>query len=323
MNLGGSIMQGLKTLSYCPQLNQITGSVTASLLLCQLEYWFDKTHHKAFYKFLSPCEDTRYKSGDSWTEELGFSKAEFRNAFNKIGTVYKSKRAYLTSTNKFQGKLYLSYYDRGTNLTYYVRNTRALNKLLANQLSSVTYSKDYSPKNNFTSHKNIIPYDQILTLFHQHCPSLEKVTTLTQQLKRKITLLWNTLAKTTQHPLDQLIKCFQLVQASDFLCGRTKGHWRAFLSWIIKPEKFSLILSGKYNNYASYQESTHMPASSPSPHTTSTSTAPYKAYAKPRYTFNRMYEHGFDLEQLEAKERAYQQERYQDNLHNMTPKLLE
>ena len=74
----------MKNLRYCPELNTITGSVTASLLMCQLEYWFNKKGNKPFYKFLGPCEDEHYHTGDSWTEELGFTKAEFRTAFSKI-----------------------------------------------------------------------------------------------------------------------------------------------------------------------------------------------------------------------------------------------
>lgn len=286
-------MEGLRTLNYCPELNRITGSVTASLLLAQLEYWFEKTHHKTFYKFLTTCEDSRYKKGDSWTEELGFSKTEFRNAFSKIGKVYKSKTAYLSSSNKFEGKLYLSYYDRSTNLTYYMRNTRLVNRLLANQLPSVTNTKDYKQKTKSKTQKNTIPYDQMIALFHNLCPSLEKVTHLTHNLKVKLTILWNTLKAKSEDPLELLTKCFKIIENSDFLCGRsTTSNWRALFAWIIQPDKFWLILSGKYNRRT---------------------LTPPPSHSKSRFT--RMYEHGFDIEALEAKERAHQEERYaQSNL---------
>lgn len=133
----------MKNLRYCPELNVLTGSITASLLMCQLEYWFKKTASKPFYKFLSPCEDMHYHIGDSWTEELGFTKAEFRTAFHKIGKVYKTKKAYKESNDPFEGKLYLSYYDRIRKLTYYMRNDALVNKLLANQHCEPAYSEDY------------------------------------------------------------------------------------------------------------------------------------------------------------------------------------
>ena len=62
---------------YRKELNELTGSVTATILLQQIIYWGKKTGGE-FYKFIEPCKHEKYKSGDSWTEELGFSKREFQ-----------------------------------------------------------------------------------------------------------------------------------------------------------------------------------------------------------------------------------------------------
>lgn len=64
----------MKCLVYCPELNLVTGSVNATLLMMQLEYWFKTTALAPFYKFLEPCESPRYKVGDSWCEEMGLSR---------------------------------------------------------------------------------------------------------------------------------------------------------------------------------------------------------------------------------------------------------
>ena len=67
---------------YIKELRQLSGSVTASILMQQLDYWFEKKPG-GFYKFLEPCENNElYKTGDSWTEELGFSKYEFKTALD-------------------------------------------------------------------------------------------------------------------------------------------------------------------------------------------------------------------------------------------------
>lgn len=58
---------------YFKELRVLTGSVTATILMQQLDYWFEKGSGEAFYKFKAPCENRYYKSGDSFTEELGFS----------------------------------------------------------------------------------------------------------------------------------------------------------------------------------------------------------------------------------------------------------
>lgn len=65
---------------YRPQFNSFTGSPLATLLLSQLAYWWDKSGAKPFYKFKEPCNHKMYKRGDSWCEELGFTRRLFDSA---------------------------------------------------------------------------------------------------------------------------------------------------------------------------------------------------------------------------------------------------
>lgn len=112
----------MKTICYYPELVQRTGSINAALMMAQLEFWFKVTGGRPFYKFLEPCGHELYKDGDSWAEELGMTSSEIRSAFKRIGTIYKSKRAFKESQDVFKGKPYASYYDRIRKTTYYLRN---------------------------------------------------------------------------------------------------------------------------------------------------------------------------------------------------------
>lgn len=67
---------------YRKELNAITGSVTATLLLSQIIYWHSKSG--CFYKFNKPCSHPLYKAGDSWEEELSFSTGELRSAMSNL-----------------------------------------------------------------------------------------------------------------------------------------------------------------------------------------------------------------------------------------------
>ena len=127
--------QNAKITPYYKELNNYTGGVTATILMTQIEYWFSKTGGEQFFKFLEPCDRKDYKEGDSWVEELGFTKYEFRTAFKKIGKIYKSKNEYLSSENKFEDKPYLSYYDRLSRRTYYVRNHDKVDKIVDEWIS--------------------------------------------------------------------------------------------------------------------------------------------------------------------------------------------
>lgn len=133
------------TIPYVREIRPLAGSVTASILLQQLEYWTFKMRERGqpfFYKFLSPCDNKLYKIGHSWTEELAFSKDEFRAAFDKIGIRYNSKTAFrkanengvaFIKTEKDGNTsecLYLSFMDKTKHLTYYVRNDQLLDRKL-------------------------------------------------------------------------------------------------------------------------------------------------------------------------------------------------
>lgn len=134
------------TIPYVKELHSIAGGVLGCLVMQQLDYWFE-SHPQGFYKFLEPSDHPAYKDGDSWTEELGMSRHEFRTAFDKIGIRYKSKSDFDKAVDKFQGLFYCSYVDRRSNLTYYFRNhdllDAALKELLTNPAQQP--SKQRSP----------------------------------------------------------------------------------------------------------------------------------------------------------------------------------
>lgn len=140
---------------YIKELRIKTKSVTSSIVMQQLDFWFNTKNGDSFYKFLEPAPNhSGYKEGDSWTEELGFSAEEFQTAFKQIGIAYKSKKEFDQADNKFivkvknkngelveEEKFYCSYYDRLSRLTYYFRN----HTLVDDFLESVTRA-EYSPR---------------------------------------------------------------------------------------------------------------------------------------------------------------------------------
>lgn len=125
----------MKTICYYPELVQRTGSINAALMMAQLEFWFKVTEGRPFYKFLEPCGHELYKDGDSWAEELGMTSSEIRSAFKRIGTIYKSKRAFKESQDLFKGKPYASYYDRIRKTTYYLRNVEKVKQMMPDDTS--------------------------------------------------------------------------------------------------------------------------------------------------------------------------------------------
>lgn len=109
---------------YRKELNAITGSVTASILLQQIIYRSEKKGK--FYKFRQPCKHDKYQAGDSWLEELGFGLKEFDNALERIG--FKEGNTH----NKLKREEALViYYTDMDRLTWYWLNEEVLNKRLS------------------------------------------------------------------------------------------------------------------------------------------------------------------------------------------------
>jgi hypothetical protein len=146
-------------IKYYPALQSFIGCERATLIAGKLEYWFSNPKYEGgFYKFVEPCDHPLYREGDSWSEEVGLSRKIFNRAFDVIGVRYKSKSAFLTAENKFQGKLYASYHDRVTNQTIYVRNHEFASQLFEKVFSkkpSLRLSKKKGKKSKEIPHQNI------------------------------------------------------------------------------------------------------------------------------------------------------------------------
>lgn len=111
---------------YRPEWRKITGSVTAAILLQQIIYHWDRNGRKPFYKFKEPPDSKNkfYRDGDSWTEELGFSRKEFDAAIKKIG--YKKSKK-----NQAKHGLPVEYWIDVSRLTHYTIHPKNLQKLLS------------------------------------------------------------------------------------------------------------------------------------------------------------------------------------------------
>lgn len=113
-------------------------SVTATILLSQMMYrakrHLKKYGKEKFYKFKQPCKHVLCKEGDSWCEELGFSREEFDTALSKIGfKLGKANKTNKESERKREEKKnnsFIHYYTDSKRLTWYKLNHNALNDAL-------------------------------------------------------------------------------------------------------------------------------------------------------------------------------------------------
>jgi len=91
----------------------------------------------------------------------------------------------------------------------------------------------------------VVPYEEIVELYHAICKSLPKIRTLTDNRKKTIKARWN-------GSTDLFKEVFTVAEQSDFLTGRKTSqnnpNWKADFDWLINEQNMAKVLEGKYSN---------------------------------------------------------------------------
>lgn len=102
------------------------------------------------------------------------------------------------------------------------------------------------------------PYEKIVALYHEICPTLPRIAVINDSRKRSIKSRWLELCKeenysTEDEGLEGMKVFFQIVKNSRFLTGRvdpSPGRNRPFiadLDFLMRPTKFIAVFEGKYD----------------------------------------------------------------------------
>lgn len=103
---------------------------------------------------------------------------------------------------------------------------------------------DKDNNNIISSKKYEIDYQEVINYYHHFCPSLPKVTKITEARKKLIN------ARLKDYSVDEVKTAFKLAEESDFLTGRS-GKWGgANFDWIMNTNNIVKILEGNYKNKA-------------------------------------------------------------------------
>lgn len=84
-----------------------------------------------------------------------------------------------------------------------------------------------------------LDYQQIEKWYHEFCPELPTLRTMSESRKRTLKAWGN---------MDEIKEAFEIAGKSDFLNGK-KTDFKAGFDWIIKPANRVKILEGFYNNH--------------------------------------------------------------------------
>ncbi len=209
--------------------------ILSAVLLQNIYYWCEKNKANSTHYY----DDMywTYNSAKAYSELFPYAtKRQIEYALKKL-----IEKGYLVTGNYNKAQ-----YDR----TLWYAITKFGISMLQNCNMEVTKLVNGSDK-SVTPIPNINPvikqsdintdYNTYVEYFHNACPSLPKVRTLTEERKKKI----KTLTKTYSEA--EILEIFAKAEESDFLNGK-ETRWKASFDWLIKTVNATKVLEGNYVN---------------------------------------------------------------------------
>lgn len=89
--------------------------------------------------------------------------------------------------------------------------------------------------------------DEVVSQFNSICVSLNKVSGMTEPRRKAVQSALNAVGQ------EKLAELFRKAEASDFLTKRNSIGWKAGFDWLMKPENYTKVLEGNYDNRNSAQ----------------------------------------------------------------------
>ena len=89
--------------------------------------------------------------------------------------------------------------------------------------------------------------DEVVSQFNSICVSLNKVGGMTEPRRKAVQSALNAVGQ------EKLTELFRKAEASDFLTKRNSTGWKAVFDWLLKPENYTKVLEGNYDNRNSTQ----------------------------------------------------------------------
>jgi hypothetical protein len=102
---------------------------------------------------------------------------------------------------------------------------------------------DYSTKSNEKADKSIKNTQKVVDTYNRICKSLSAVKVLSNARIKAVDIRGKELANINM----TWEEYFALVEASDFLCGRSTA-WKANFDWVLENRNFAKVVDGNYTN---------------------------------------------------------------------------
>lgn len=97
--------------------------------------------------------------------------------------------------------------------------------------------EDFRPNNREKNN-----YTAIVQMYNEICKSFPAVTKISEKRKKAIS------ARLKSYTIEEIRRCFELAEASDFLKGANNRNWKGDFDWLMCDSNLAKVLDGKYQN---------------------------------------------------------------------------
>jgi hypothetical protein len=173
-------------------------------------------------------------------KETGLSEQEIRTA---IDSMRKRQNLTIKSTNKYSIISIVNWMDYQDELTI-----RSTSQQPATNQQLTTNNKDNKVKNIKKEEEGIlenVPFQEIVDLYHKHCPEMRRVSKISPGRREKIRTRW----KDEGESIEVFEKVFKAAGQSPFMNGKSVKPWWADFDWFMKnADNMIKVLEGKYTD---------------------------------------------------------------------------
>lgn len=195
----------------------------------------------AYLASLAGMKNVCYPSIDTLIYELGMSKNRIAKHMNQL-----LEKGIVERVREHNGNLY------GRNIYRITHEEEILGEMggfrplenedLENREVENKANNTKSLKTNSLNIKKDI-ISPIVTLYNQMCPSLPRVTKISDARKKAIQARLN-----QGYIIDDFRNLFELAESSSFLKGRNDRNWIATFDWLIKDRNMAKVLDNNYQD---------------------------------------------------------------------------
>jgi len=208
---------------------------------------YDKTRWFALGDGIKNLRSIQFVEG----YETRSTQNETRSTQNETRSTQNETRSTQNETRSTQNETPIP--EITTENTPYITTENIYTTIASENENEDLFGEETEEQNASKGRAKAVPYNEIVDLYNELCPSLPSVKQLTDKRKRMLKTLW----KFVEGDIEQIKTVFENAEESEFLSGRNEKWTGCNFDWLINTNNFVKVLEGIYNDKRSENVRAH------------------------------------------------------------------